>query len=91
MLKPKNAPEVNIQLVEIEKYEHFTDCTEFSGAKMYDTHSLEETNDGVLIKNKLVVKGPLTPVWVKLVANKVAESIPTNIDALVNLARGLYV
>ncbi len=88
MLKPKGVSAVKIELVKIEQGRQFTDCTKFFGAKMYDTHSLEERSDGLLLRNELVVTGPLKWLWIKLVAQNVADTVPDEMEALVNLARG---
>jgi len=85
MLKPKGAPAVKITLTEIIAGCEFTDCTRFVGAKMYDTHKMEETKEGLRLTNKLVVTGPLKWLWIMLVAKKVADSVPEEMDALVNL------
>jgi hypothetical protein len=45
-LKPKGVQPVKIVLTEINEGYSFTDCTSFFGAKMYDTHVMEETVDG---------------------------------------------
>ncbi|MFK8039933.1 MAG: hypothetical protein AB8B67_01130 [Rickettsiaceae bacterium] len=87
MLKPKGAPAVKIMLTEINEMQNFTDCTKFFGAKMYDTHSMEVKDGGVLLSNKLVVTGPLKWLWIKLVAKHVADTVPDEMDSLVNLAR----
>lgn len=89
MLKPKKMREVKIELVEIIPGKKFTDCTKFPGAKMYDTHELEETKDGLLLSNKLVVTGPLRFLWIKLVAQNVANTVPDEMEALVKLAKSL--
>ena len=36
------------------------------GAKMYDTHAMEETVEGLKFTNKLVVTGPLKWLWIKI-------------------------
>lgn len=87
MLKPKGAPAVKIVLTEITPGYKFTDCTIFFGAKMYDTHIIEETNDGILLTNTLVVTGPLSWLWVKLVAQNIAKTVPADMDTLANIAR----
>lgn len=87
MLKPKGVSPVKIVLTEINEGKSFTDCTTFFGAKMYDTHSMEETPEGLLLSNKLVVTGPLRWVWIKLVAQHVADTVADEMDALVNLAK----
>lgn len=91
MLKPKNVNPVKITLTEINEGHHFTDCTSFFGAKMYNTHAMEETVDGLKLTNKLVVTGPLQWLWIKLVAANVADSVPEEMQALVKLARGTHV
>lgn len=86
MLKPKNVSPVKIILTEIRENESFTDCTHFFGAKMHDTHSIEETPEGLVIKNRITVTGPLRWLWIKLVAQHVAASVPEETNALVRLA-----
>jgi hypothetical protein len=83
-LKPKGAPAVKIILTEIIEGQEFTDCTQFFGAKMYDTHKMEETEEGLRLSNKLVVTGPLKWLWIKLVAKNVADSVPDEMEALVS-------
>lgn len=87
MLKPKGVRAVKIELVEIEEGKKFTDCTKFFGAKMFDTHVVEEVADGLRVTNILKVTGPLTWLWVKLVAKNVAATVPKENDILVELAR----
>lgn len=87
MLKPKGAPAVKIELMEIEEGRKFTDCTTFFGAKMYDTHEIEETKEGLRLTNTLVVTGPLKFLWIKLVAQNVAAFVPQEMEVLVALAR----
>lgn len=89
-LKPKGTKPVKIMLTEINEGFSFTDCTSFFGAQMYDTHAMEETADGLIITNTLVVTGPLRCLWIKLVAQNVAYSVPEETEALVSLARNLH-
>lgn len=86
-LKPKGISAVKIELIEISEGHSFTDCTSFFGAKMYDTHSMEEREGGVLLSNQLVVTGPLKWLWIQLVAKNVADSVPEEMDSLVRLAK----
>jgi hypothetical protein len=88
MLKPKGVNPVKIVLTEINEGYNFTECTSFFGAKMYDTHAMEDTADGLKLTNKLVVSGPLKWLWIKLVAQNVADTVPEETERLVNLARG---
>jgi hypothetical protein len=91
MLKPKGINPVKIVLTDINEGHAFTDCTSFLGARMYDTHSMEDTADGLQLSNTLVVTGPLAWLWIKLVAGNVADSVPAEMEALVALARNSYV
>lgn len=88
MLKPKGVKPIKIVITELVPGKAFTDCTTFFGAKMYDTHEMEETAKGLRLSNKLVVTGPLTWLWVMLVAKNVADSIEEQSDTLIKLARG---
>ncbi len=86
-LKPKGVPAVTIEITDMINGSSFTDCTRFFGAKMVDTHTVEETPDGIKLTNTLTVTGPLKWLWIKLVAQNVADTIPDEMDALINLAR----
>lgn len=86
ILKPKGVKAVRITLTEINNGKSFTDLTTFFGAKMYDTHSMEVKDGGILLSNKLVVIGPLRWLWIKLVAENVANTVPDEIDSLVQLS-----
>lgn len=86
LLQPKDMPKpVKISLTAIEENHSFTDCTTFFGAKMFDTHIVESSANGVIIKNRVEVHGILSMIWVKLVAQKVANSAEDETDALVKL------
>lgn len=86
-LKPKGAPAVKIKLLEIKEGHKFTDCTSFPGAKMYDTHEMLETTEGLKLTNTLLVTGFLKYLWIYLVAKKVAETVPQELDSLAKLVR----
>ncbi len=86
LLKPKDMKSpVKIYITDIKNGYSFTDCTSFFGAKMYDTHEIQETEDGVKITNTLIVTGPLKLLWIMLVASKVAASVPEETESLVKL------
>ncbi len=87
MLKPKGMKAVKIILTEIQEGHSFTDCTTFPGARMYDTHAMEETPEGLRITNTLVVIGPFKWLWIKLVAQHVADTIEEETEVLISLAR----
>jgi hypothetical protein len=87
ILKPKSGPKVKITLSEVIENTKFTDYCHFLAATMYDDHELEETPEGLKITNTISVSGPLKWIWVHLVAKNVANSVPKQMDALVEMAR----
>jgi len=86
-LKPKGGPKTKITLCKVIRNRQFTDYCKFLGAIMIDDHQLEETKQGLKIKSTITMKGPLSFIWAKVVAKKVADSVPAQMDALVELAR----
>jgi hypothetical protein len=81
-LRPKGGPNVSIELISVEPLVQFTDVTKFPLARMYDQHALEDTPEGLKIKNKIWVKGPLGWLWRRLVAQGVANGVPAQTDAV---------
>jgi hypothetical protein len=80
LLKPKNGPKVKIQLLEAVKNRKFTDLTRFPLAKMYGEHTFEETNDGLKVTTTMKVEGPLSFLWVKLVASEIVSHLPKEME-----------
>lgn len=87
LLKAKGDPAVKIELTEVEDGVTFTDCTRFFGATMYGTHSLDQKEDGVVVTCELKVEGPLRWLWIGLVANRVALTVPQKTDLLIEYAK----
>lgn len=86
-LKPKGAPAVKIQLVEVAENHKFTDCTSLFGAKMYGMHELKVENEGISLTTTMTVTGPLGFLWRKFLGEKIAAKVPEQTEALVALAR----
>ena len=86
-LKPKGGPKVKIQLIEVIPGKSFTDCTRFPGAKMYGRHEIKKIEEGVLLKTTMTIKGPLSFIWRKIVAENIVKNMPQQLEGLVNLAR----
>ena len=89
ILKPVGGPKVKIMLSEIVCNEKFTDYCKFFGATMMNTHELVKELNGLRITHTVTVTGPLTYVWVKLIAKNVANSIPIQTNNLVNYTRSI--
>ncbi len=86
-IKVKNGPKVRLEITECLPNSSFTDSTNFFLATMSDKKLFEDTKQGVRITNTLIIKGPLSFLWRKLVAEKVAADVPHEIEKLVQLVR----
>ena len=88
-LRPKGGPNVKVMLLETVENKRFLDVTSFPLAKMYDDHVYEETPGGLKITYTVSVKGLLAALWVKIVAQKIADSMPADMQAQINAAANL--
>jgi len=85
-LKPKGGPKVKVELLETNVNKSFLDVTRFPLASMYDNHTFEETPDGLKITNTITVKGLLSFVWVKLVAQNIVNALPRDVKKQIEAA-----
>jgi len=89
LLRPKGGPEVKVELLETVENHKFSDVTKFPLAKMYDEHLFEETENGIKITNTISVKGLFGFLWVKLVARKIADALPSDMQEQIKSASKL--
>lgn len=89
LLRPKGGPNVKVELLEVVENKRFLDVTDFPLAKMYDEHLFEETPDGLKITNTITVKGLLGFLWVKLVAKKIVDALPVDVQEQIKAASKL--
>jgi hypothetical protein len=85
-LRPKGGPDITVTLLEVVNNERFIDMTSFLLARMYDEHQFEDTSEGLKITNTISVKGVLGFLWVRLVAKKIADSMPADMEAQIKAA-----
>ncbi len=88
-LRPKGGPNVKVELLETIENKMFLDVTKFPLAKMYDTHTFEETPQGLQITNTIAVKGFLGFLWRKIVAQKIVDNLPTDMKQHIRAAQQL--
>ncbi|MBK8516853.1 MAG: SRPBCC family protein [Saprospiraceae bacterium] len=88
-LRPKGGPNVKVELVETNENHSFLDVTKFPLAKMYDSHTFEETKEGLKITNTISMKGILGFLWVKIVAQKIADTLQTDMQIQIKAASKL--
>ena len=86
-LKIKGGPTFKIFIADATPYKTFIDYTQFFLARMYDTHELKETAEGLEITNTTTMTGPLAWLWRKLVGEGVAKSIPQQTEHLIAMAK----
>lgn len=86
MFKPKGGPKIKMKIVEALENQNFTDLTTFPLAKMYGEHLLEDTPDGLKITITMKVEGILGFLWIKIVAQKIIDSLPEDMLIQINNA-----
>jgi hypothetical protein len=89
ILRPKGGPDVKIKLLETITNNKYIDVTSFPLAKMYDEHLFEDTPDGVKITNTIWVTGLLSFIWIKLVAQKIVDDTPADMQKQIVAAKKL--
>jgi DNA-binding MarR family transcriptional regulator len=86
-LKPKLGPATKATITAAEKNESFTYCISFLGGKMFTTHEMAETSNGLKLTTTITVTGPLRFLWRKLHAKKIANAMPEQTQSLVNICK----
>lgn len=89
VLRPKGGPNVKVSLLETFENKSFLDVTNFPLARMFDNHVFEETEDGLKITNTITVKGLLGFLWIKIVAGKIVDALPADMQEQVKAASKL--
>ena len=87
--KPKGGPKIRIVLTKVEPNLVFVDLTRFPLSKMYDSHELVTHGDELEIKTTISIRGPLSFVWRKLVAENVAHGMRAQTQKLIEKARNV--
>jgi hypothetical protein len=89
LLRPQGGPNVKVKLTEVVEKKKFVDVTKFPLAKMYDEHLFEETSEGLKITNTIKVNGILAFLWIKLVAQNIADNLSTEMLEQIKSAKKL--
>jgi hypothetical protein len=89
MFQPKGGPKLKIGILEAIENKQFTDLTKFPLAKMYGDHTFEETPIGLKITTTMTVKGILGFLWVKIVAQKIVDGLPMDMQEQIKVASKL--
>lgn len=89
LLKPKSGPKIKIVLSKVVEKQLFITASPFPLGKIYHQHLFEETSDGLRISYTITVKGVLSFLWVKLIAQNLFNSIPKDVVKQINIAKTL--
>ena len=89
LLKPKSGPKIKIVLSKVVEKQLFITASSFPLGKIYHQHLFEETSDGLRISYTITVKGVLSFLWVKLIAQNLFNSISKDVIKQINIAKTL--
>lgn len=89
LLKPKSGPKIKIVLSKVVEKQLFITASSFLLGKIYHQHLFEETSDGLRISYTITVKGVLSFLWVKLIAQNLFNSISKDVVKQINIAKTL--
>lgn len=86
-LKQKGIPPIKVVIIDIQEGYSFTSCTSFFQSKMYYTHSIENTSEGLKLNNTVRITGSLYWLLVKIIGKKVIDVLPAFTEALAKIAQ----
>lgn len=86
-MKVKKGPKLKMKITECIPNEKFTDTYHFPFARLDGTHQMEKIPNGLRITTTIKMTGPLRWLWRKLVAEKIAATLPHQTELLIKLAR----
>ncbi|MDO8604067.1 MAG: polyketide cyclase [bacterium] len=89
LLKPKGGPKVKIEIIRVEETVNFTDLTKFPLAKMIGSHDFIIDGNELEIRTTMSIKGPLSFLWRKIVAEGVANGMEEQTNKLIERARNV--
>lgn len=89
IFQPKGSSKMKIEIYETVENFKFTDLTNFPLAKMYGEHTFEETANGLKITTTMKVVGILSFLWIKLVAQKIVDDLPNDMQQQIKAAQNL--
>ena len=89
MFQPKGGPKLKIGIAETIENQKFVDQTIFPLATMYGEHTFEETPDGLKITATMKVEGILGFLWRKIVAQKIVDGLPADMQDQIKAASKL--
>lgn len=89
LFQPKGGPKLKIGIIEATENKSFTDFTKFPLASMFGEHNFEETPEGLKLTTTMKVEGLLGFFWRKIVAQKIVDALPADMQQQINTAKNL--
>ncbi len=86
IFQPKGGPKIKIGILEAVENHGFTDITRFPLAIMRGVHTFEDTAEGLKITTTMEVEGILGFLWRKLVAQKIVDGLPADMQEQIKAA-----
>ena len=86
ILRPVNAPKTKFTMTECELLKSFTERTFLPLCRLDFVHIITEVPDGLEITHKIVITGPLTFIFSKLVGKNIEKGLPKAIEKLIEIA-----
>ncbi len=88
-LKPRGGPATRFVITDIRPVVSFSDRSRLPLATLDFHHTLSVTDGITTIEHSVVMNGPLTPVFRRVIGTKIAKGLPTAVAALAALAEGV--
>ena len=89
MLKPDGGPAVAGVIMDCRRNRSFSGVTSLPLAKMEFVHEMVNVADGVQLTHGVNISGPLSFVWARVIGKKSVAGLPSAMNNLVRLAKGL--
>ncbi|MDD5304492.1 MAG: polyketide cyclase [Elusimicrobia bacterium] len=86
-LKPRGGPKVKIEILETHLGRSFTDLTRFPLARMYGIHEALPSSEGLELRHTVRIEGPLSFLWRKIVAEKIAAGMQAQAHLMIEAAK----
>jgi Polyketide cyclase / dehydrase and lipid transport len=87
-LKPRGGPATRFVITDVRPMISFSDRSRLPLATIDFHHRLSVADGITTIEHSVVMNGPLTPVFRRLIGTKIAKGLPTAVAALAALAEG---
>lgn len=84
--KPKGGPRLSMTITECTPNVSFTDCFKAPLCRLYGSHSMRETQEGLEIIVSMKTTGVLGFLLRKIIGEKVALDVPAQTQELIKLA-----